>query len=172
MVKIDIPLVQTPCSLPPVDFIARPLPPLDGTYFGSVRDAAGNTIGIEVTMAQGLPTSKDLGQSPDGRFPGLEPVHWVNTYLPLTATISLATDAAGPFPERITAESASTELSSVDGNDYELSFNLKDGSTLGLTGRRNNAAGIKLDATLGYRKDPTHQWSFDGTLTRTQPTPQ
>jgi hypothetical protein len=149
------------------EFVATQLPPLDGTYSGTilstnVGSAKGAPLDISVNMKQGIFTSVDRGSS----SPELSPPEFWFHYLPLTGTVTVSGLIDLPSKE-ITAIAIENFASRMTGDNFILSFRLADGSTMRLSGAMTNSSGRTVSAFFDYSgKNPDIKVSAAGALTR------
>ncbi len=135
------------CEGPSGGFAATLIPPLDGTYAGTVSGKGLDApITVSATIAQGEFTS--------GKRSASEPETY---YTPLRATITV-----NGLPEPLTGEAIAWPNSRIVADSVFLTFHLEDGSNLSLGGYFTDSSRTTLQVTIslsGGGKNPQVQGS-------------
>jgi hypothetical protein len=155
------------CPTPSGEFVASPLPQLDGTYSGtipfSVGSAPGTPLSISVNMIQSILTSMGEGESSS---PEVSPAARVSHYVPLRGTITISGFTDVPSQD-ITLTAVEDHNSRMQGDEFILFFRLEDGSLMMLAGSKTDSSGQTVLASISYfGKDQGLLVSGMGNLTR------
>jgi len=155
------------CPTPSGEFVASQLPPLEGTYSGtipfSVGSAPGSPLSISVNMTQSIPTSMDGG---DSSSPEVSPATRLSHYVPLKGTITISGFTDVPSQD-ITLTAVEDHNSRMQGDEFILFFRLEDGSLMMLAGSKTDSSGQAVLASISYfGKDQNLIVSGMGNLTR------
>ncbi len=155
------------CPRPSGEFVASQLPPLEGTFSGTIPSFVGSTpstpLDISVNMTQGISPSMNEG---DLSSTEVSPAGRASHYVPLRGTITVSGFTDLPSTD-ITARAVAGHNSRMQGDEFILFFRLEDGSLMMLTGRKTDASGLTLLASISYfGKDQNLIASGMGNLTR------
>ena len=155
------------CPEPSGEFVASQLPPLEGTYSGTIPFFVGSgpsaPLSISVIMSQGISASMDERASSS---PEMSSASRVSHYVPLRGTITISGFTDDPSKD-ITLSAVEDRNSRMQGDEFILYFRLEDGSLMMLTGSRTDPSGLTVLASCSYfGKDRELIVSGMGNLTR------